>query len=55
LASRFGINPGSVAKWKRRGSVAGMPTGPRAAKRTSLSVEDKAIILAFRRHTLPCT
>ena len=52
LAKRYGINPKTVAKWKRRGSVADLPTGPKEAKSTVLSIEDEAIIIAFRRHTL---
>ena len=52
LARRYGINPKTVAKWKRRGSVADLPTGPKEAKSTVLSIEDEAIIIAFRRHTL---
>lgn len=52
LARRYGINPKTVAKWKRRGSVADRPTGPRAAKSTVLSIEEEAMIVAFRRHTL---
>ncbi len=53
LARRYGINPKTVAKWKRRGAVADRPTGPRDPKSTVLSVEDEAVIVAFRRHTLP--
>src|SRR5215468_9957000 len=52
LARRYGINPKTVAKWKKRGSVADLPTGPKEPKSTSLSVEDEAIIVAFRKHTL---
>jgi transposase InsO family protein len=52
LASRFGINPKTVAKWRKRSSTADRATGPKAAKSTSLSVEDEAIVVAFRRHTL---
>jgi len=36
----------------KRTSVMDMPTGPRDAKSTVLSVEDEAVIVAFRRHTL---
>src|ERR1700686_971020 len=52
LAGRYGINPKTVAKWKKRGSVADLPTGPRRPKSTVLSVEQEAIVIAFRRHTL---
>src|ERR1700686_1229800 len=52
LARRYGINPKTVAKWKKRGSVADLPTGPKEPTSTSLSVEDEAIIVAFRKHTL---
>jgi len=52
LAKRYGINPKTVAKWKARTSVADLPTGPKDAKSTVLSVEDEAIIVAFRQHTL---
>ena len=52
LARRYEINPKIVAKWKKRGSVANMPAGPKDAKSTVLSAEEEAIIVAFRRHTL---
>src|SRR6202041_3132120 len=52
LSKRYGINPKTVSKWKQRGSVADLPTGPKEPKSTSLSLEDEAIIVAFRRHTL---
>jgi transposase InsO family protein len=51
LAKRYSINPKTVAKWKRRTSVADQPTGPRAPHSTVLSVEEEAIVVAFRRHT----
>src|SRR5208282_4460119 len=52
LARRYGINPKTVAKWKKRGSVTDLPTGPREPKSTVLSIEEEAIVIAFRRHTL---
>src|ERR1700692_1922207 len=52
LAKRYGINPKTVAKWKKRGSVTDLPTGPKEPKSTSLSLGDEAIIVAFRKHTL---
>ena len=52
LAKRYGINQKTVAKWKKRASVADLPTGPREPRSTVLSVEEEAIIVAFRKHTL---
>lgn len=52
LSKRYGINPKTVAKWKKRGSVGDLKTGPKEAKSTVLSIEDEAIIVAFRKHTL---
>ena len=52
LAKRHGINPKTVAKWRKRGSVADLATGPKAPKSTVLSIEEEAIIVAFRKHTL---
>lgn len=52
LAKRHGINQKTVAKWKKRATVADMPTGPRDPKSTVLAVEEEAVIVAFRRHTL---
>ena len=52
LAKRYGINQKTVAKWKKRASVADLPTGPKEPRSTVLSVEEEAIIVAFRRHTL---
>jgi len=52
LAQRYGINQKTVAKWKKRASVADLPTGPREPRSTVLSVAEEAIIVAFRRH--PC-
>ncbi|MDB5317893.1 MAG: Integrase catalytic region [Rhodospirillales bacterium] len=52
LSRRYGINPKTLAKWKKWTSVADVPTGPREPKSTRLSVEDEAVIVACRRHTL---
>ncbi len=52
LARRYGINQKTVAKWKRRSSVADVPTGPKDARSTVLSVGGEASIVAFRKHAL---
>jgi transposase InsO family protein len=52
LARRYGVNQKTIAKWKRRTSTADLPTGPRVARSTVLSIEEEAVIVAFRRHTL---
>jgi len=52
LALRYSINQKTVAKWKRRTSVRDLSTGPKDPKSTVLSLEEEAIIVAFRRHTL---
>jgi transposase InsO family protein len=52
LAERHGINPKTVAKWKKRAFVHDAPMGPKDPRSTVLTVEDEAIAVAFRRHTL---
>jgi transposase-like protein len=52
LAKRYGISPTTVQKWRKRTTVTNLPMGPRAAHSTVLSVEEEAMIVAFRRHTL---
>jgi hypothetical protein len=51
LSKRYGINPKTVTKWRKRSSVADRPTGPKEPKSTVLSIKD-VIVVAFRRHTL---
>ncbi len=52
LAKRHGINPKTVAKWRGRRSLVDHKTGPKQPRSTVLSIEEEAIIVAFRRHTL---
>jgi transposase-like protein len=52
LSKRYGINQKTVAKWRKRTSVTDLPTGPKEPKSTVLSIEEEAIIVAFRKHTL---
>ena len=52
LAARYGINPKTVAKWKKRETVSDAQMGPKEAVSTVLSREQEALIVAFRKHTL---
>ena len=52
LSKRYGINQKTVAKWKGRTFVADVPTGPKDPRSTVLTVEEEAVVIAFRRHTL---
>lgn len=49
LAKRYGINPKTVAKWKARSTLTDEKTGPKTPRSTALSVEEEAVIVAFRR------
>lgn len=52
LARRHGINPKTAAKWRARADVADRRTGPAEPRSTTLSADEEAIVVAFRRHTL---
>lgn len=52
LAKRYGINQKTVAKWKKRTSTTDLVTGPKDPRSTVLSMEEEAVIVAFRRYTL---
>jgi hypothetical protein len=52
LARRHRINQKTVAKWRKRSSTVDLRTGPRGVKSTTQTVEEEAVVVAFRRHTL---
>lgn len=52
LSRELGINPKTVAKWRKRLTVEDLKTGRRVPRSTVLSETDKAMIVAVRRHTL---
>ena len=49
LARRYGINPKTVAKWRKRTHVADARMGPKEIHSTVLTPEEEAAIVAFRR------
>jgi len=51
LAERYDINPKTVHKWRKRSFVADAPMGPEPHS-TTLTTEQEAIVVAFRKHTL---
>ena len=51
LATRYRINPKTVAKWRKRPGVLDARMGPEPVS-TVLSAAQEAIAVAFRRHTL---
>lgn len=52
LAKRYGISPTTVQKWRKRETTADKPMGPTEPHSTTLSLEQEAMIVAVRRHTL---
>ncbi len=52
LSKRYGIDPKTVCKWKKRQSVEDAPMGPKNPRSTVLSLEEEAACVAFRKHTL---
>jgi transposase-like protein len=51
LSARYGINPKTVAKWRKRSSVEDGPMGPQNPCSTVLSAGEEALIVGFRQHT----
>ncbi len=52
LSRELGINPKTVAKWRKRASVEDRKTGPKEPRSTVLTEAEEAMAVAFRRHTL---
>jgi transposase InsO family protein len=52
LAARYGLNPKTVAKWRKRTTTADAPMGPRRPRSTVLAEAEEAIVVEFRRRTL---
>jgi len=52
LSRTYGVNPKTIAKWKKRDGVCDASMGPKEPRSTVLSKEEEALAVAFRRHTL---
>jgi transposase-like protein len=45
LSRRYGVNPKTVAKWRKRASVDDAPMGPRERRSSVLSKEEEALVV----------
>ena len=52
LATHYGLNPKTVAKWRGRTSTVDARMGPRQPRSTVLTEAEEGIIVEFRRRTL---
>ena len=52
LSRELGINPKTIAKWRKRETVEDRKTGPKEPCSTVLTEAEEAAIIACRRHTL---
>ena len=51
LAARYHLNPKTGAKGKKRTHVHDAPMGPTPPRSTTLTLEQEALVVAFRKHT----
>ena len=51
-AKRYGVSPTTIQKWRDRQTTADAAMGPKEPRSTTLTPEEEAIVVAFRRHTL---
>src|SRR5690348_7081571 len=47
LAKRYGIDPKTVAKWKKRESAVDLARGPKPGRHGKLTAEEESIIVRF--------
>ena len=52
LSKKYAINPKTVAKWRKRETVQDAPMGPKNPHSATLTLEEEACCVAFRKHTL---
>ena len=51
-ARRYGVSPTTIQKWRKRSTTADARMGPKEPRSTVLTLDEEAIVVAFRRHTL---
>jgi IS30 family transposase len=51
LSRRYGVNPETVEKWRKRNFVHDAPMGPKKVCSRSLSLAEEAVVVAFRVYT----
>src|ERR687894_15073 len=51
-AKRYGVSPTTVQKWRQRQTTVDARMGPKEVRSTVLTLEEEAVVIAFRRHTL---
>ena len=52
LSRELGINPKTVAKWRKRETVEDRKTGPKEPRSSVLGEAEEAMVVVFRRHKL---
>lgn len=52
LAEQYGLNPKTVAKWRKRTTTADAPLGPHLPRSSVLTPVEEAMVVEFRRRTL---
>lgn len=52
LSRELGIDPKTVAKWRKRQMLEDRKTGPKEPRSTVLSADEAAIVVACQRHRL---
>jgi hypothetical protein len=53
LARRYGVSPTTIQKWRKRKTTADAPMRPKEIRSTVLTLEEEAIIVAFRKAHAP--